>query len=445
MDSETREIKPIRQTCISEIVVRELFGLYNYNLKPENPFDSKKLFILYGDNGSGKTSILSLVFHLLSPAPARGHRGYIAKTPFREFKVIFNDGMVISAIKTGKTLRGDFTLTIQKRDGISESFNYLTETDGSLSSVNGKNNDKHFLEVLNSHGLSIYYLSDNRELTSDLLSKTEDQGGQEWYFVDPTSGRKMSVAKDKEDRGKLVKDALERANQEIRKKAHRSSMRGELSVNAIYREVVNHLVNPNAQRPEYSIADMLEKIRSIEAREEEYAKYDLASGLQFTEIKAALSKPVNVVISNLVNALLPYLDAVEAKLNALEEVMQQVSKFINSINAYFRDKRISYKLSKGFVIINNCGDELAPGQLSSGEKQLLVLLTSLLFSYGRCRIFVLDEPEISLNTKWQRKIANEWLEFSKDTNVQLIVASHSFDIVSGHLDCVAKLDSTDAR
>ena len=50
---------------IVSIEVEQLFGRYNYTLSKKdthNEVDSS-LMILYGDNGSGKTTILKLLFH----------------------------------------------------------------------------------------------------------------------------------------------------------------------------------------------------------------------------------------------------------------------------------------------------------------------------------------------------------------------------------------------
>ncbi|MHC5828218.1 MAG: hypothetical protein ACYT04_73080, partial [Nostoc sp.] len=53
---------------VVRIEVERLFGRYTYTLvkKDNNPHIDSSLMILYGDNGSGKTTILKLLFHLLS-------------------------------------------------------------------------------------------------------------------------------------------------------------------------------------------------------------------------------------------------------------------------------------------------------------------------------------------------------------------------------------------
>ena len=54
-------------------------------------------------------------------------------------------------------------------------------------------------------------------------------------------------------------------------------------------------------------------------------------------------------------------------------------------------------------------------------------------------IFIIDEPEISLNVKWQRKLGDTLLKFAKGRNVQFILASHSIELLSGHGKNVFKL------
>jgi ABC-type uncharacterized transport system ATPase subunit len=71
---------------IERIEVRDHFGIYSYDLEldPGVLAANPNLMILYGDNGSGKTTILRLIFNLLSPEDRAGHRSYLARTSFKE-------------------------------------------------------------------------------------------------------------------------------------------------------------------------------------------------------------------------------------------------------------------------------------------------------------------------------------------------------------------------
>ncbi len=66
-------------------------------------------------------------------------------------------------------------------------------------------------------------------------------------------------------------------------------------------------------------------------------------------------------------------------------------------------------------------------QLSSGEKQLIILLTETLLQKKSQTIFIADEPELSLHIEWQRKIIPSIKELNP--NAQIIVATHSPEIV----------------
>jgi len=81
---------------ISRIVAGRLFGQYSYDLHSDDT-DLSKLLILYGDNGSGKTTILRSLFHLLSPARNKRHRSELARVPFRRFCVTLGEDTVVAA------------------------------------------------------------------------------------------------------------------------------------------------------------------------------------------------------------------------------------------------------------------------------------------------------------------------------------------------------------
>ena len=53
---------------------------------------------------------------------------------------------------------------------------------------------------------------------------------------------------------------------------------------------------------------------------------------------------------------------------------------------------------------------------------------------------MIDEPEISLNVKWQRELIQSLLEITEGANVQFIFASHSIELISQHLNRVVKLE-----
>ena len=54
------------------------------------------------------------------------------------------------------------------------------------------------------------------------------------------------------------------------------------------------------------------------------------------------------------------------------------------------------------IMFNQDGDTLYPYQLSSGEKQLLVILLTVLVQDGQPAVLFMDEPEVSLHIEWQQ-------------------------------------------
>lgn len=83
--------------------------------------------------------------------------------------------------------------------------------------------------------------------------------------------------------------------------------------------------------------------------------------------------------------------------------------------------------------------EINAYQLSSGEKQLLVILLTVLVQDNKPAILLMDEPEISLHIEWQRKLIKHIRELNP--NVQIIIATHSPDIIiKGWLDKVVNIE-----
>ncbi|MDE6769284.1 MAG: ATP-binding protein [Muribaculaceae bacterium] len=65
-------------------------------------------------------------------------------------------------------------------------------------------------------------------------------------------------------------------------------------------------------------------------------------------------------------------------------------------------------------------------QLSSGEKQLLLILTTVFLQEETPNVLLMDEPEISLHISWQDKLITTLRELNP--NCQLILTTHSPNI-----------------
>jgi predicted ATPase len=83
-------------------------------------------------------------------------------------------------------------------------------------------------------------------------------------------------------------------------------------------------------------------------------------------------------------------------------------------------------------------DTLYPYQLSSGEKQMLVILLTVLVQDGRHGVLFMDEPEVSLHIEWQQRMISLIRELNPQ--VQIILTTHSPAVImDGWTDAVTEV------
>ena len=115
--------------------------------------------------------------------------------------------------------------------------------------------------------------------------------------------------------------------------------------------------------------------------------------------------------------------------------------FKNKLNELFSDTGKTIKLDENNSIIFNISEKesVTPYQLSSGEKQLLIILLNIVLLENKATIVLMDEPEISLHVEWQMLLIKTLLEINP--NLQLIITTHSPSIVSkGYRNNIIKLN-----
>jgi predicted ATP-dependent endonuclease of OLD family len=120
------------------------------------------------------------------------------------------------------------------------------------------------------------------------------------------------------------------------------------------------------------------------------------------------------------------------------EVKKQHNRFLEIIDMLFTETDKKVDRENNELMFLSGKNKLTPYQLSSGEKQMLVILTTVLVQDNKPSILFMDEPEISLHLDWQRKLIQYIKELNP--NVQIILATHSPGIIlEGWRDKVSEM------
>lgn len=90
------------------------------------------------------------------------------------------------------------------------------------------------------------------------------------------------------------------------------------------------------------------------------------------------------------------------------------------------------------IFMDQFGEILSPYKLSSGEKQMLVILLTVLVEDRQPYVLFMDEPEVSLHVEWQQKLISLIREINPQ--VQIILSTHSPAVImNGWLDSVTEV------
>ena len=141
-----------------------------------------------------------------------------------------------------------------------------------------------------------------------------------------------------------------------------------------------------------------------------FSAYGLVSPLRLEPLLGALRDLPARAHQSVIQVLSPYVASLRARLDALEPVRARFATFVEMMNSFYRNKTINLQVYGGLSIKTRSGEKLKIPKLSSGESQLLYLLSNILVAKDRSTIFIVDEPEISLNVKWQRQLLRSLLE-----------------------------------
>lgn len=104
---------------------------------------------------------------------------------------------------------------------------------------------------------------------------------------------------------------------------------------------------------------------------------------------------------------------------------EAIKTFVEVCNKYLVNKYFDYNQSKIKIeVLNNeTGEEIKLKNLSSGEKQIVAAFSKFILKDSSSSIVILDEPELSLSVEWQMMFLPDILKYSGCT--KLIAVTHS--------------------
>ncbi|WP_305831022.1 AAA family ATPase [Photobacterium leiognathi] len=130
-------------------------------------------------------------------------------------------------------------------------------------------------------------------------------------------------------------------------------------------------------------------------------------------------------------------------LNIIEElkfeklILSSINLLIDTFNDYLMDgKKLIVNNHQAYIRFGF--DEHSLNELSSGERHMLTFLSLVLFEGGKRNFVIIDEPEISLNIKWQRELIPLFKKLIPET--QIIVASHSPSLANNNIEYLCELE-----
>lgn len=123
-----------------------------------------------------------------------------------------------------------------------------------------------------------------------------------------------------------------------------------------------------------------------------------------------------------------YYNMVAQRFDKLKKAEEKIEQFFYACNKYLNDKRFEYNpqiFKYKIEIVSRNGEKkgMSINQLSSGEKQIVALFCYLYLLDTQPKMIIIDEPELSLSVDWQERILEDIQQ--GPTCKSLIVATQS--------------------
>ncbi|WP_180710159.1 AAA family ATPase [Vibrio parahaemolyticus] len=353
---------------ITELEIVNLWGKEKITV----PF-YEDVTLLTGVNGSGKSSLLNIIFDSLNSA-TKSRKPSTSKNRYWSSKVKFSNEISMTTLL------------------IPTSFDDKEFDDKVMSVLDNKENthDFEFLKYLQT-----LYNEHNNDFSRSYVSYTNKEKGERW--------RKQLEIPEKvnsEDlREELTKAPLGFLFQEDRMSMHNmdnASVEFTGSYWSLYKSSIDERFSYCRDFMQV-LESHLDKVVAKELRE---ANGKFEKLLSSEEYQYATQRSEDI-----------------------EDIVDLLNSYFEDSNKYLvRDEQNKFTLAN----IEDA-EPIHWNLLSRGEKTIIYLLFSTYYYKDKVKVFILDEPEIALHVRWQKRLIKDLVSIAP--NNQFIIATHSPTLV----------------
>jgi ABC-type lipoprotein export system ATPase subunit len=168
----------------------------------------------------------------------------------------------------------------------------------------------------------------------------------------------------------------------------------------------------------------------------------MVAGILDSEVDDPVTLPEGPLEQAIARVLNVYASDTFKKLDSLSRLLLRIELFTGLITERFNTKKIQVNKENGFSIRSR-GHMVPLEKLSSGEQHQLVLFFELLFELKENALILIDEPELSLHVAWQKKFVSDLNRIIELNQFDVILATHSPQLVSRWNDLVVELGEVD--
>ena len=440
---------------LQSVKITQFWGEYNVEFKLD-----KKMNIFIGKNGSGKTQILNLI-----EAAITCDIDTLYRVDFDTIEIAYLDKKRIRKIGVEKRVEKNIRLANAASRNILSRYAgiiyYLDEKGWLiLDSQGGRSNL--LIETAQNENLDLIPYEGMRDILSRSFNivvlnvhRSNRSGSEEEVWV--THGRRKGVKDNLSERIEVILSRITSEQVKLKDELATIAKEGEKQFvsSLLFSDNSIQLQLRSISREELSQKrDILEKTMQEMGILDDEVRENINSA--FFEMNSIADKDIHKVwaersskkgsVDNISN-ILRWMSLI-SKLEVLSGVSSQIEKRKNtalrSWNLYL-SKLSDFMGGKYFDFDENGKFRAFIGkrsvdinQLSSGEKQIFVMLSEAYLENRGDHIFLADEPELSLHLEWQQNIIPAMQELN--ANAQYIIVTHSLEIAGSYPKNIIDMD-----